>query len=101
MYHPSTAHRFAKGWFLSDSAAIDPLSIHSVVVSGGVASNKKLRERLQISLSSYGRSDVRLHFPPLSLCVDNAAMIAWAGHLYWDQRTYDTKPHVIAQWPVG
>ncbi|WFD01072.1 N(6)-L-threonylcarbamoyladenine synthase [Malassezia yamatoensis] len=101
MCDPSNPPRLAKGWVLSDSAAVDPLSIHSVVVSGGVASNKYLRERLQIALSRYGRSDVRLHFPPLSLCVDNAAMIAWAGHLYWDQRTYDTNPHVIAQWPVG
>ncbi|WFD45146.1 N(6)-L-threonylcarbamoyladenine synthase [Malassezia psittaci] len=57
MCDPNTVQRLTKGWVLSDSAAIDPLSIQSVVVSGGVASNKYLRERLQISLESYGRSD--------------------------------------------
>ena len=92
--------RLSKGWRLADSSSVDPLTITSVVCSGGVASNAYLRTRLREALDTYGRPDAKLHFPPLSLCVDNAAMIAWAGHLYWDTRTTDTSPHVVAKWPL-
>jgi N6-L-threonylcarbamoyladenine synthase len=44
-----------------------------LVVAGGVAANRLLRERLAAEL------DVPVHMPPLSLCVDNGAMIAAAG----------------------
>lgn len=97
---PTPPKRLPKGWHLGESASIDPLSITSVVCSGGVASNGYLRERLRTALDAYGRSDASLYFPPLSLCVDNAAMIAWAGHLYWPCRTTDTTPHVVAKWPL-
>lgn len=48
----------------------------SLVVAGGVAANKELRQTLQSISDANG-----FHFiaPPLSLCTDNAAMIAWAG----------------------
>jgi len=48
----------------------------TLVVAGGVAANAYLRGRLQ------GLADAehaRLVAPPLRLCTDNAAMIAWAG----------------------
>ena len=49
---------------------------HTLVVAGGVAANTRLRE----VLSELARAhDVRFVAPPLSLCTDNAAMIAWAG----------------------
>lgn len=92
--------RLVKGWRLSDAAMLDPSTISSVVCSGGVASNQHLRMRLRAALDAAGRADAALYFPPLPLCVDNAAMIAWAGHLYWDQRTTDTTPHVVAKWPL-
>lgn len=100
MTGPNPPKRLQKGWHLSDSSSVDPLAIASVVCSGGVASNAYLRTRLREALDTYGRADAQLHFPPLSLCVDNAAMIAWAGHLYWDTRTTDTTPHVVAKWPL-
>ncbi|SHO80010.1 Similar to S.cerevisiae protein QRI7 (Protein involved in threonylcarbamoyl adenosine biosynthesis) [Malassezia sympodialis ATCC 42132] len=89
-----------RGWRLADSSPVPPTAIHSVVCSGGVASNAYLRERLRHALDIGGRPDVALHFPPVSLCVDNAAMIAWAGHLYWDDRTSDLTPHVVGKWPL-
>ncbi|WWC99385.1 hypothetical protein V866_006287 [Kwoniella sp. B9012] len=56
-----------------------------LVISGGVASNLYLRQRLQEMLSEIqgGREDDRmeLHYPPISLCTDNAAMIAWTAIL--------------------
>lgn len=46
------------------------------VVAGGVAANTKLRGDLQVLCDRRGFS---FHAPPLTLCGDNAAMIAWAG----------------------
>ncbi|MFM1524596.1 MULTISPECIES: tRNA (adenosine(37)-N6)-threonylcarbamoyltransferase complex transferase subunit TsaD [Helcococcus] len=47
------------------------------VLSGGVAANKDLREHLESQLSDM---NVKLYYPPLKLCTDNAAMIATAGY---------------------
>jgi len=45
-------------------------------VAGGVAANQVLRGKLMAVCDSL---DVRFLAPPLPLCTDNAAMIAWAG----------------------
>ncbi|MES2214615.1 MAG: tRNA (adenosine(37)-N6)-threonylcarbamoyltransferase complex transferase subunit TsaD [Pseudomonadota bacterium] len=46
------------------------------ILSGGVAANIYLREKLQQALSIH---NFKLVAPPISLCTDNAAMISWAG----------------------
>ena len=46
------------------------------VVAGGVASNKALRAAMLQECEAAGFS---FHAPPLGLCTDNGAMIAWAG----------------------
>ena len=46
------------------------------VVAGGVAANVYLRGRLETLAAAYG---ARLVAPPVKLCTDNGAMIAWAG----------------------
>ncbi len=48
----------------------------NVVVAGGVAANKSLRESL---LKFCQENNLNFFAPPLSLCSDNAAMIAWAA----------------------
>ena len=48
----------------------------TLVVSGGVAANGHLRTRLGVLAEQY---DFDLKAPPLALCSDNAAMVAWAG----------------------
>jgi len=48
----------------------------ALVVAGGVAANGALRRRLEDVAAVGG---LRLVAPPLKLCTDNAAMIAWAG----------------------
>ena len=50
--------------------------VHHVTISGGVAANSRLRQRLRKEIESMGG---RLFYPSLSLCTDNAAMIAAAG----------------------
>lgn len=47
-----------------------------LVVAGGVAANKGL-QRAMADLAA--RNGLEFIAPPLSLCTDNAAMIAWAG----------------------
>jgi len=47
-----------------------------LVAAGGVAANKTLRAALAAQAKAAGAS---LHLPPMALCGDNAAMIAWAG----------------------
>jgi N6-L-threonylcarbamoyladenine synthase len=46
------------------------------VVAGGVAANEVLRTALAGVAEDFGFS---FYAPPLALCTDNAAMIAWAG----------------------
>jgi len=50
--------------------------INSFVISGGVAANKHIREKMSNLITSY---DYNFIAPPINLCTDNAAMIAWAG----------------------
>lgn len=48
----------------------------TLVVAGGVAANRYLRDRLASMATTEG---ARLVLPPPALCTDNGAMIAWAG----------------------
>lgn len=51
--------------------------VDTVVIGGGVASNSRLRSRLDEALREVGK---RLVVPSPRLCVDNGAMIAAAAH---------------------
>lgn len=55
-------------------AAAGPVS--ALVVAGGVAANQAIRGALEALAAKHGLPFVA---PPLQLCTDNAAMIAWAG----------------------
>lgn len=48
----------------------------TLVVAGGVAANTALRQTVEAVAAQEG---MRLAAPPLKLCTDNGAMIAWAG----------------------
>lgn len=48
----------------------------SLVVGGGVAANGALREALQALAA---RHKLDFYAPPMNLCTDNGAMVAWAG----------------------
>lgn len=54
-------------------AACKKKKLKTLLIGGGVAANSALRQKLQWR----GREEeIRVFFPPLSLCTDNAAMIA-------------------------
>ncbi|MDB5161976.1 MAG: gcp, putative tRNA threonylcarbamoyladenosine biosynthesis protein Gcp [Candidatus Saccharibacteria bacterium] len=48
----------------------------SVVIAGGVAANQELRRQLS------ERLPINIEYAPMSLCTDNAAMIATLGYFY-------------------
>ncbi|PZE19613.1 tRNA (adenosine(37)-N6)-threonylcarbamoyltransferase complex transferase subunit TsaD [Paenibacillus xerothermodurans] len=58
--------------------AVQEYGAKQLLLAGGVAANKGLRQQLADRCASAG---VPLIAPPLSLCTDNAAMIAAAAHL--------------------
>ncbi len=58
-------------------AALAATGQKRLVIAGGVAANSCLRQQMADRSAKEG---VRLSFPPLILCTDNAAMIAAAGY---------------------
>lgn len=60
---------------LSAYMALEPAQ-PLIAVAGGVAANKAIRAALETVSRDMGADFVA---PPLALCTDNAAMIAWAG----------------------
>jgi N6-L-threonylcarbamoyladenine synthase len=56
--------------------ALDLAPVATFAVAGGVAANQAIRAALETVCAAQG---VRFLAPPLALCTDNAAMIAWAG----------------------
>ncbi len=70
-----------------------------LVVAGGVAANKYLKQALEQACLDSGYS---LCVAPPALCTDNAAMIAWAGYERFIQQggsDYDFEPK--ARWPLN
>ena len=58
------------------SAALE-WKVSAISVTGGVSANNRLRE---VFLDTCRRHGIEVFFPELSLCTDNAAMIAAAGY---------------------
>lgn len=59
-------------------AALARSGLSRLVIAGGVGANRALRERLN---AESARAGFDVFYPPLELCTDNGAMIAYAGAL--------------------
>jgi len=58
-------------------AAAREFEVREIIVAGGVSANKALREAFR------SQTEFRVHIPHISLCTDNAAMIAAAGYRHF------------------
>ncbi len=78
-------------------AACRKVGCSRLLVAGGVGANQRLRA----ILAQRAAGGVAIHFPPLSLCTDNGAMIALAGLLRLDRlRRAGTDP-MVANWTLN
>lgn len=88
--------RDAMRWF---SANRPDAASPTLVVAGGVAANTEIRRALNRAAK---REGFTLAVPPVKLCTDNAAMIAWAGLERFqagEVSSLDTQAR--ARWPLG
>ena len=71
---------------------------NTLVIAGGVASNLSIRENLKKLAEKKNFSPI---FPPINLCSDNAAMIAWAGIERFKMNLVDNlKFQAKPRWPL-
>ncbi|WP_043932683.1 tRNA (adenosine(37)-N6)-threonylcarbamoyltransferase complex transferase subunit TsaD [Bacillus sp. EB01] len=63
--------------------AAEEYNVRQVLLAGGVAANKGLRSALKEAFRD--KEGLELIIPPLSLCTDNAAMIAAIGSIMFDK----------------
>ena len=81
--------------------ALERSGLQRIVVAGGVGANRRLREQLDAACAKKG---VRVHYPELSLCTDNGAMIALAAAMRLQAGVQQATPSygfdVKPRWPL-
>lgn len=69
-----------------------------LVVAGGVAANRAIKEKLAELCAKY---KLEVKAPPMKLCTDNGAMIAWAGVEKYKRKEFaEFDIGAVARWPL-
>ena len=78
--------------------AVEASGRSDVIIAGGVAANKALRAAIKDLENSLG---IRVFYPSLKYCGDNAAMIAFVGSLRSSDKIETKASYVRARWPLN
>ena len=82
--------------FSKTMKAAHEFNASSIIVAGGVSANRALRDAFR------NQNEFPVHIPPLSLCTDNAAMIAAAGYYHYFAGQVDAlNLDVLPNWPLS
>ena len=80
------------------SKALIDTGREGIVLAGGVAANKLLRKKIS---DLQEKLNIKVLYPPIAHCTDNAAMIAYLGSLKANDATHSLKSHARPRWPLG
>ena len=69
-----------------------------VIIAGGVAANKYIRKEFKELENTL---NIRVYYPDLKYCGDNAAMIAFVGSMMTATKEKNIKSKVRARWPLN
>ena len=79
--------------------AIDMLKVDKIALAGGVSANSYIRAKFSELEKELG---IKVYYPELKLCTDNAAMIASAGYYnFIAGKTSDLKLNAVPNLKIG
>ncbi|GLS03746.1 tRNA N6-adenosine threonylcarbamoyltransferase [Chitiniphilus shinanonensis] len=78
-------------------AALKQTGMQRLVIAGGVGANRQLRAGLD---DAAARRRYQVFYPPLALCTDNGAMIAYAGAMRLKHARHDYSYGAKPRWPL-
>ena len=78
--------------------AVEITGRSEVIIAGGVAANKALRAAIKNLENTLG---IKVYYPSLKYCGDNAAMIAFVGSLRSSDKIESQASYVRARWPLS
>ena len=76
---------------------IEKTNRSDVIIAGGVAANKYIRKKFKELENTF---KIRVYYPDLKYCGDNAAMIAFVGSMMSPNRKENNSSQVRARWPL-
>ena len=78
--------------------AVEKTNRNNVIIAGGVAANKFIRSEFKELEDSLG---IKVYYPDLKYCGDNAAMIAFVGSIMSPSKKGNNPSQIRARWPLN